>query len=219
MPVRDFPARVRGAPYDSEDIKIWLDLLTERQNIDTQQELTSVASGDELLIFDVSETGNVKTKKATVANIKTAINTGVTDGSDAATGQVGEFLSTVVLVGSGVALTTDTHANAGSLSITAGDWDVSAELWFLAGNLATGSYLDGWINTTSATAPTTPALGTGRNEFFYGTGINISNSLLILGITPVRVSISSTTTYYFGARAGFTVGMTLFGKITARRVR
>lgn len=69
MAVRDFPPRPQGAPPDSVPYQNWLDALGQRQNIDLLQELTSVASGDEIAIFDASETGNNKTKKATVANI------------------------------------------------------------------------------------------------------------------------------------------------------
>lgn len=69
MSVRDFPLRPQGAPPDSVPYQNWLDTLGQRQNIDLLQELTSVASGDEVAIFDVSETGNNKTKKATVTNL------------------------------------------------------------------------------------------------------------------------------------------------------
>lgn len=77
MSVRDFPPRPQGATPDSVPYQNWLDALGQRQNIDLLQELTSVASGDEIAIFDASETGNNKTKKATVANLAAAIGGGV----------------------------------------------------------------------------------------------------------------------------------------------
>ena len=69
MPARDFPSWIRGTLFESDGAQNLLSSLFDRQNIDLQQELTSVASGDEVMIFDVSETGQVKTKKATVANL------------------------------------------------------------------------------------------------------------------------------------------------------
>lgn len=101
MPTRDFPPWLRGTPFESDGVQNLLSSLSDRQNIDLQQELTSVASGDELLIFDVSETGNVKTKKATVNNIgatiaaaglagsfSTLTATGLVDISGASAGQI-----------------------------------------------------------------------------------------------------------------------------------
>ena len=74
MAVRDLPPWVRSAPFESDVVQNLFSAIFDRQNINLQQELTSVASGDELLIFDASETGNVKTKKATVANILALIS-------------------------------------------------------------------------------------------------------------------------------------------------
>lgn len=86
MPVRDFPPRPQGAEPDSVPMQNWLDTLGNRQSIDMQQELTSVDSADELLIFDVSETGQVKTKKATVANLGGAVLAGGIDLASQVTG-------------------------------------------------------------------------------------------------------------------------------------
>lgn len=83
MSVRDFPPRPQGAQPDSVPYQNWLDSLGQRQNIDLMQELTSVATGDEIAVFDVSETGNVKTKKATVSNI--AAGAGAVIGPSSAT--------------------------------------------------------------------------------------------------------------------------------------
>lgn len=77
MSVRDFPPRPQGASPDSVPYQNWLDALGQRQNIDLLQELTSVATGDELAIFDVDETGQNKTKKVTVANLGAAIGGGI----------------------------------------------------------------------------------------------------------------------------------------------
>jgi predicted nucleic acid-binding protein len=46
----------------------------------------------------------------------------------AAAGKVGEFITSNIVVGSAVALTTGTAANVTSVSLTAGDWDVCGEV-------------------------------------------------------------------------------------------
>lgn len=72
MPIEDFERFATGADFMSATVQGWLQKLGLRQNIDLQQELTSVASGDEVGIFDVSETGQVKYKKATIGNLLAA---------------------------------------------------------------------------------------------------------------------------------------------------
>ena len=64
MRTKDFPPR---PPHiaDSFALSLWLDLLRSRQNIDDQIEVTSVASGDETYVFDVSANA---TLKATLEN-------------------------------------------------------------------------------------------------------------------------------------------------------
>ena len=73
MPVRDFPQR----SGNSGDFILdkWLDLVANRLNIDDQIELTSVADGDEVEIFDVSANA---TRKITKANLTTGFSTGIT---------------------------------------------------------------------------------------------------------------------------------------------
>ena len=65
MSVIDFPPRP-STPPDSTELMAWLDKLALRQNIDNQIALTSVASGDETYVFDVSASA---TRKATMTSI------------------------------------------------------------------------------------------------------------------------------------------------------
>ena len=68
---------------------------------------------------------------------------GVTDGNDAAAGQVGEY---VTASGSGVGLANGTPANVATLTLAAGDWDVSGNAQFVATGVAgrvTAEGLDG----------------------------------------------------------------------------
>lgn len=88
MATQDFPSRPQTAPADSFAFLQWLDALGNRQSIDLQQELTSVASGDEIGIFDVSETGQVKFKKITRANFLAGQINALLDISGASGGQI-----------------------------------------------------------------------------------------------------------------------------------
>jgi len=70
----------------------------------------------------------------------------------AAAGNVGEVVSSFVVIGSPVSLTTNVAANITSISLTAGDWDVQGNVNF-AGTSATITALTGGISVTSATLP------------------------------------------------------------------
>ena len=59
---------------------------------------------------------------------------GVTDGSNAAPGQVGEVISQNVTAG--LALTTNVALNVTSIPLTPGDWDVGGEVWITLGSAA-----------------------------------------------------------------------------------
>jgi hypothetical protein len=81
---------------------------------------------------------------------------GTTTNNDAAAGSVGEELITRVLVGSAFGLTSNTITNVCSVSLTAGDWDVSGMAQFTGGATTTVTYLQGSISGTSATIDVTP---------------------------------------------------------------
>ena len=54
---------------------------------------------------------------------------GVMDGSDAAAGQVGEFIAADI-AGPGIGIGNNVPSDVTSLPLTAGDWDVRGEVWF-----------------------------------------------------------------------------------------
>ena len=133
---------------------------------------------------------------------------GVTGGTSAAAGVVGEVLK--VTIGSPVSLTTDTFANAATLSLTAGDWDVWGLIAFVTGGTVTRFFSS--ISLTSATEGTYP------NRIAAGAGTLFSNTNLPAITTPI--SVSSTTSVYAVALATFaTSTCTALGTIIARRRR
>ena len=137
--------------------------------------------------------------------------TGVTNASNAAAGQVGEYIISQVLVASAVALTTNVAANVTSITLTAGDWDCGGNVEFQPS--ATVSYGGGSINTTSATRPDASLEAvSGANG---GSGFSV-------GVTAPsrRFNVSVTTTLYLIAVVGISSGTcTGCGTVWARRAR
>lgn len=137
---------------------------------------------------------------------------GVTNGSNAATGSVGEYGTNAT---AGTSLTTAAPSNCTSISLTAGDWDVSGTVTFMpAGTTVPVAFLAA-ISTTSATQP---AGNSGAYQFLvasFATGQQAA-----LNTPTVRISISATTTVYLVGTSTFTTStMTCSGFIRARRVR
>lgn len=138
---------------------------------------------------------------------------GTSTNDDAAAGKIGEAVSSSVALGSAVALTTVTAANVTSISLTAGDWDVSSNIAF-TGSATAVVYAGGGVNTTSATLPTE---GTRMNWLGRSGALPVDPSF---AVPRVRVSIAATTTVYLVAQASFTGGTcSAYGTLFARRAR
>jgi hypothetical protein len=132
--------------------------------------------------------------------------TGTND--SAAAGYVGEYISSQILFASATSLTTATAKNVTSISLTAGDWDVSGQVSVIA-SVATQAVSCG-ISTTSAT------LG----DFSVYSNIGATTTSFSAIMPTQRISISSTTTVYLVALASFVSGTcTACGFIGARRAR
>jgi hypothetical protein len=126
---------------------------------------------------------------------------GVTDGSDSAVGDIGEYLSATA---SGVGLATNVQANVVALTLTAGDWDVSANVTFHLSSAASTHYgagIDALSQEIFATIPTGTA--TWR-----------------LAAAPVRRNVTASTVVHAVAIATFSAGgVNADGFIQARRAR
>jgi hypothetical protein len=138
---------------------------------------------------------------------------GTTTNDNAATGSVGEYISSNVPQASGVSMTTNTDTNITSISLTAGDWDVNGNVYLEPTNIGAFSAGKIWTSTTSATKPNDSSVTgiLGSSTFF--------NAMSFTAPT-IRVSVSGTTTVYLSARATFSAGtLTGYGNLTARRRR
>jgi len=134
---------------------------------------------------------------------------GVTDGSNAAAGQVGEVLSGSSAPAS---ITSGVIGNAVALTLTAGDWDVSGTVGYQGAGGAVVSYHTISISTVSNTHGT-PGVG----QFFSNSPTN-QNANFVVPVT--RVSISASTSVFGVATVGFSPGtLQVNGTLFARRVR
>lgn len=138
---------------------------------------------------------------------------GTTTNDNAATGYVGEYVSSTVPGGSAVSLTTNSPANVTSISLTAGDWDVAATAYFNGTGATVTEWLGG-ISTGSITVDAPPSY------MQIPTSVTGWTDQAAFTVPTRRISIAATTTIYLVARAKFSAGtQNAFGGINARRVR
>lgn len=143
----------------------------------------------------------------------TSLIPGTTTNNNATAGNIGEFISSTV---SGVSMSNSVIKDITTISLTAGDWDVWGSIVTTPAGTTTTSRIIGWINTTTAAAPSPP------NGGAYG-DISIAVPAGQISVAPVgtmRLSFASTTTVYLTADVVFAVStLTAGGFIGARRVR
>lgn len=119
---------------------------------------------------------------------------------------------------SSVTLTTVTQTNIVSLSLEAGTWDITAMANFTTTSATNIKRLIACLSTTSATLA---ALSGQYAEAMFNTAGAASNQAPSpsLSIPPLRVTPTSTTTYYFVVYGDFTGGsLNCWAKMSARRI-
>lgn len=172
------------------------------------------------LTGDVTSVGLATTAAATQANIVTlSKSTGVAvHGSNtndsAAAGYVGERISSTASATNCPA--TGNYGDLTSISITAGDWEISAQIAFIdAGGV--NSSTKGGVSITTGNASTGLVEGDNLLQTLPPNGTNGDTSITIAGY---RVSLSGTTTHYLKYRCVYTGTATqASGRLTAVRVR
>jgi hypothetical protein len=150
------------------------------------------------------------TASSTITPSSTAGIVGTTTNDNANAGSVGEFITNTT---NATSATSTVVLNATSVSLTAGDWDVSGSVQFVPAGTTTTTLILAGVTTTSAT----------RGAFNTETSFNVSYAAgqgSTLGPPTVRISLASTTTVYLVALTNFAVStMTVNGFIQARRRR
>lgn len=133
----------------------------------------------------------------------------------AATGNVGEFLTVASPTG-GTATpgATGVAVNIASQSLTAGDWDCSANVQAALGGTFAGSNIDASISTTTAT------LDNNSRDRIYTSAVGSS---YFFPVSTQRVSLSGTATVYLVGAMTYTVlGSTTWAsgsRLSCRRAR
>lgn len=147
----------------------------------------------------------------------TSLIPGTTTNNSATAGNIGEYIITEVGSGAAVSLSTGVAADIATLSLTAGDWEVSGNVVYVPA--ATTSYTLAY-HSISATSATQDG-GTANGFHLHRRAAFVPVAFFSIGnVGPVRKSLSGTTTVYLVAQATFTVStMAAYGCIRARRVR
>ena len=137
---------------------------------------------------------------------------GTSTNDNANSGFIGEYIkanaTNVAMPASG------NWGDAASISLTAGDWDVSGILQFVVAGVTASSYQMG-ISAGSS--------GNNFSDIVVGDNQAITPPAVsnpTLSIPAVRISLSAPQAVYLKMEAVYTVGSpTVYGRISARRVR
>lgn len=141
---------------------------------------------------------------------------GTATNDNAAAGSEGEYISATLTSGSAITLTTATTANVTSISLTAGDWDVTGTVAYQFGATTSYTILIHGVSTTSIT------IGSQGTYALILTPATVpTNAADVVWTVPtVRLSLSATTTVYLITQGTFSVStLKVYGIIRARRVR
>jgi len=175
---------------------------------------TAAANAAQAAAIAASEAFSSNASNLSSGSIPRTIPTvGVNDGSNAATGNVGEYLTNTVAVGAAVSLTSGVTSPIASLNLSAGDWDVWGVVDFHPDTTTsiTGTQV-GALHSNSFTGQDTSAI-----DFFAAVVPNADFNKL----TPrYRITINSNPVVNLLAKAYFSVStLSAYGTIFARRVR
>ena len=139
---------------------------------------------------------------------------GTTTNDNANAGNVGQSITSVIAAASGVSLTNNIAANVTSISLTAGDWDVTGNIGFPGNGATSIGQTRVWSSITSATSPDL--------SLYNGESVTVTSPAASIGhsIPSIRYSLSGTTTVYLSCLVEFSGGTQVAcGGIYARRAR
>lgn len=141
---------------------------------------------------------------------------GTTTNNNTTAGNVGEYVSSNIVAGSAVNVSSNTPTDITSISLTAGDWQVWGTTSIQPSLVTTK--IGHWINTTSATTPADS--GNGAVVFHNYAGALQSGATIQEHTGQMRLSLSGTTTVYLSCNVTISTGtVTAYGFLGARRVR
>lgn len=143
---------------------------------------------------------------------------GTPTNNNAAATFVGEYISSSILSGSKVTLTTATPTNITSIALTAGDWDLSWSLLFETEATTSVSVIRGGASASSAAVAASTET---YSQFAMQWSAFVPNiTTFMQNGARSRVSLGAPATVYLCAQSTFTIAnMFSYGWISARRVR
>lgn len=151
---------------------------------------------------------------ATTGTVKSFMVVGTTTNDNAPTYRVGEYISSVMSVGPWGPLS-GAFGDLTSISLTAGDWDVTGQLYTTANGATVTNILVG-ISITSGNSGSGLVTGDSRMD---GLGPTAATDMGI-SVNNVRFSVSATTTVYLKYFAVYSAAVPKAGgRISARRIR
>jgi hypothetical protein len=203
-----------GITDDAGNEQLWFQKTTSAVDY---WEITNAVTGGRPLLQSVGDDtnviGQISGKGTGGIEIK---GTGTND--NATSGYVGQYIESVVLSGSAVSLTSGATANVTSISLPAGDWNVTGIVSYTTASTTSVTGRTSSISNTSATNDLSP--GRFVREFHAGTVPTAITGAMSGPIPVARISLAATTTIYLVATASFTVStLTAYGILQARRVR
>ncbi|MCW2276391.1 hypothetical protein GJ654_18865 [Rhodoblastus acidophilus] len=170
---------------------------------------------DEERVFRVSKI------QATLS--KPLVAMGTATGANPSAGNIGELISTYKEAPAGVSLTNNTPTTIMSITLTAGNWDISGDCGFLPAN-ATPIVYEICSATVTIDTPDgpdrtvlgRPDRGNYNNARWQWTGNGVSFDSLPVG--PLRVNLTAPKEYNLVGQAGHTGAVTGYGSLRATRV-
>ncbi len=159
---------------------------------------------------------SVVASSATLEVAGTIIQRGITDGLDASSGTVGEYISTSPISDLNLgSIATGTLVTIATTTVSAGDWEVGGQaILGLSGATATGSFACISLTPAACSSSFSTAAGT-----IVGTSENSARS-----INPMRLNVTVPTAVYLTVRGDYTVAgsakwSATSNQIWARRMR
>lgn len=198
----------------NSNIGTWNNVTINAKGLATAGSNVAYLTGNQTITLTGYTTGSGATSIATT----TGKVKGNTSGSAAAAGDVGEELNAIVLIASEVSI--NAAANVVTLALTAGDWDVTGELWV---DLSTGAAtlsgkISAGITTSSAALPSVPSNTTARATV-DSTPLTAAQTIeFVIPVGPVQVNTAAGENVFLIGMASVSAGTANgYGKLMARR--
>ena len=168
---------------------------------------------DQSADYSVVATAGTQTISGTKTFDGQLIGKGTATNDNAAAGYIGEYISSSVSaqnVG-----TSNQYSDITSITLGAGDWDVSGMTDYVS-NGATVTAIFFGFGTVTGNSSTGIVIGDNSTNILPATTASNNGG----GISPVRYSLSTSTTIYFKQFITYTLATPLvYGRISGRRVR